>query len=1124
MSWLSFVSGLILGILLQLLECVPVSESSHCCTFIQTHRYAYTAIECRQRTVLQQLSVLPMSWAIPRLPSGIYYSLLEEAHANQDNHVPEDTNFQGYSRLRDEIWDESNTSPSRKTPSNPVVDYRGVSKYRRDWLPLEPQPRTESSGSPSTPTELRLPPIAVKVDSKVDCSIAETNVIQTFANNGDLIITEAWYSFPLYDGAAVTKFRCEVGDEKVLEGRVKPKQEARHEFQHAVKKLEAAALVEEMTPEVFQTTLGNIHPGVTVKVEITYVEELHADLSGEGIILTIPTSVAPRYGVSPKGYDVNTADEGIELALTVSIAFPEGIGAIDCRSGHSLSVKYGEMSDVPEVSSFEKLKDLQGQAATKNDSRYATVRLSDTRMFMIKDFILFIESPGKMLLKSGALLAPASDSGYAAMRVTVRPSELFSDLHESMEDFDGEILFLADRSGSMAGPKMKALKDALLLFLKSLPEKCKFNLYSFGSRVLSLWPCSAPYGQSTLEEAMQHLSSFEANLGGTEVLEALEQAAGDRRSTGASSTQIIILTDGEIWQPERTIDFVRKTASKAVGHVRFFILGIGNQVNHQLVRGIGFFGCGIGETVAVDAESKWQAAVIRMLQGAIMPESWSYSIRFVDFDHCTERRLDVDDFSPQYSKTPISQALHSMIGNADFTYVQAPRDIPILHHFGQQSVYFLLDTTSDEIPQQISITARSQQGRTKEATLDVERITFTNNIHHLAAKAAIRDLEMQHISESATADYVRSNAERLCQMYSIISKWASFVAVAHVQQSAEYAEVEVSLYKAQLAELNVLMRPNLSKASLSSVQGPGHAHPGGAHTLMARYHSSGQKRKRSETCSLRDFLSHQRVKDFMPSGESARKRCADPPAVGMSPGFQSSNPLANNHCPIIWLDIVRAQLAGGLFCLNKNLRHRMAQHFCHDTPGALERWVDRHLKKPVDAEPVYSKMTALLVDTVMSLTYIRSHLYSQRALWDLVVQKAESKLASKLDASHQASKAELWAIADLSLAHAHYGRYLKAIDDNSGRGEGQFDDYRGVCAAEHENWPPSEPGDDGLMKCSTIGCHVAVREWDDFWAHVTEQGHIDSSCGAARSRYEEAEAKLGLASEDGGDRKREDSP
>lgn len=44
-----------------------------------------------------------------------------------------------------------------------------------------------------------------------------------------------------------------------------------------------------------------------------------------------------------------------------------------------------------------------------------------------------------------------------------------------------EVTVLFSPSGSMQGNKMENAKEALLLFLKSLPAECSFNIVSFGS-------------------------------------------------------------------------------------------------------------------------------------------------------------------------------------------------------------------------------------------------------------------------------------------------------------------------------------------------------------------------------------------------------------------------------------------------------------------------------------------------------------------------------------------------------------------------------------------------------------------------------------------------------------------
>lgn len=53
-----------------------------------------------------------------------------------------------------------------------------------------------------------------------------------------------------------------------------------------------------------------------------------------------------------------------------------------------------------------------------------------------------------------------------------------------------EFLFLLDRSGSMSGRAINKAKEALILFLKSLPNDSYFNVISFGSDFVKLFPTS----------------------------------------------------------------------------------------------------------------------------------------------------------------------------------------------------------------------------------------------------------------------------------------------------------------------------------------------------------------------------------------------------------------------------------------------------------------------------------------------------------------------------------------------------------------------------------------------------------------------------------------------------------
>mmetsp|Transcript_55420 Transcript_55420/g.120786 ORF Transcript_55420/g.120786 Transcript_55420/m.120786 type:complete len:146 (-) Transcript_55420:282-719(-) len=55
-----------------------------------------------------------------------------------------------------------------------------------------------------------------------------------------------------------------------------------------------------------------------------------------------------------------------------------------------------------------------------------------------------------------------------------------------------QLVFVVDRSGSMAGSRIAHARDSLTLILRSLPLGCRFNIVGFGSRFEWAWPTHYP--------------------------------------------------------------------------------------------------------------------------------------------------------------------------------------------------------------------------------------------------------------------------------------------------------------------------------------------------------------------------------------------------------------------------------------------------------------------------------------------------------------------------------------------------------------------------------------------------------------------------------------------------------
>lgn len=104
-------------------------------------------------------------------------------------------------------------------------------------------------------------------------------------------------------------------------------------------------------------------------------------------------------------------------------------------------------------------------------------------------------------------------------------------------------------------------------------------------------------------------------MGGTELLRALRTIVKARDPS--RMTDILVLTDGEVWALDDTIDFVHDTRKDSKGMVRFFSLGIGNGVSHALVEGIAKAGGGYAEVIPAATQGGWEDRLVAMLRAAL---------------------------------------------------------------------------------------------------------------------------------------------------------------------------------------------------------------------------------------------------------------------------------------------------------------------------------------------------------------------------------------------------------------------------------------------------------------------------------------------------------------------------
>ncbi|HRD34264.1 MAG TPA: VIT domain-containing protein [Rhodocyclaceae bacterium] len=143
--------------------------------------------------------------------------------------------------------------------------------------------------------EVAAPTLNTEVDIRVAGPLARARVAQVFHNDGENW-QEGRYVFPLPENAAVDRLHIRIGD-RVIEGEIQPREQAAQTYAPARAAGQRTALVEQERPNIFTTSIANIGPGESIRVEIEYQQTLAYTRSGEHgrYSLRFPMVVAPRY-------------------------------------------------------------------------------------------------------------------------------------------------------------------------------------------------------------------------------------------------------------------------------------------------------------------------------------------------------------------------------------------------------------------------------------------------------------------------------------------------------------------------------------------------------------------------------------------------------------------------------------------------------------------------------------------------------------------------------------------------------------------------------------------------------------------------------------------------------------
>jgi Ca-activated chloride channel homolog len=436
------------------------------------------------------------------------------------------------------------------------------------------------------------PRLSQDVEIYISAMIARTTVRQRFVNGTDQW-QEAIYVFPLPDESAVDQLRMKIG-ERIIEGELKEKEEAKKVYEQAKKEGKKASLLAQQRPNIFTMAVANIAPGEEIEVEIEFQQVVA--LSDGVFSLRFPMVVGPRYipgtplmqereqgalQFSGTGWAMDTDQVPDASRITPPVAMD---GAEDLNPVR-LMVELAAGFSVARVESLYHGITVDGEQGGVKLIRFDGTVQAD------RDFVLEWEADKRDRPQAALFSENRGSDAYLLMMLTPPARDL------TRNSSPRELVFVLDTSGSMAGPSIVQAREALILAISRLTEHDRFNVIEFNSNARKLFDLAQTGDAEHRKQAIRFVSSLKAN-GGTEIAKALDLAL-DGRKDHQRIRQVMFLTDGSVGNEKELLGMI----GSRLGDSRLFTVGIGSAPNSYFMSRAAVMGRGsytyIGKTSEV---------------------------------------------------------------------------------------------------------------------------------------------------------------------------------------------------------------------------------------------------------------------------------------------------------------------------------------------------------------------------------------------------------------------------------------------------------------------------------------------------------------------------------------------
>ncbi len=411
---------------------------------------------------------------------------------------------------------------------------------------------------------------AVDIDAQLRQQVATVRVSHTVRNPGSGVI-EAEYYLPLPADGAISSLTLMV-DGKELPGKLMNKDEARRVYEDIVRRKQDPALLEYMGQGLYKTSVFPIPAGASRTVTLKYTQLCDKDRD------------------------------------TVAFRYPLGTQKVCTKPVKKLMVRLAIESDKPIKAVYSPTHRI---GTHRPDDHHATVSYEQHDAIPRDDFVLYHSTQGGDLGATLLSYKPGqTEDGYFVLLASPALPKL------DRKPEPKSVVFVIDRSGSMAGKKIEQAREAARFVVNHLNAGDTFNIIAYDDSVEQFRPEMQSLDATTKRDAIAFINNLRDG-GSTNIDAALTAAMGTLRD-GGRPNYVLFLTDGLPTAGEQDEMKIadRAKAANQIG-ARLIVFGVGNDVNARLLDRLSHGNGGVSEFVKPN--ENLEAAVSRFAKRLTSP-------------------------------------------------------------------------------------------------------------------------------------------------------------------------------------------------------------------------------------------------------------------------------------------------------------------------------------------------------------------------------------------------------------------------------------------------------------------------------------------------------------------------